>query len=131
MRAGSAFLPPKVESAFGSARLVKDKKAKRLGGRRRKPVTQTERNERLLRERQLLGERKCCRVKGQPSGDFVQNVISVGNRFNKVKRNYCVSPKIFFFFLLQMIKENGFLKCKHSLVVFTASLIQEDKGLRV
>lgn len=65
-----------------------------------------------------------------PSGDFVQNVVSVGSSFYKVEMNWYVSTKIFFF-LLQMIKENGFLKCKHSPVVFTASLIQEDKGLRV
>lgn len=51
----------------------------------------------------------------------MQNVIAVGNGFHKVKMNWCVSTE--FFFLLQMIKENGFLKCKHSLVVFTASLI--------
>ena len=44
--------------------------------------------------------------------------------------NWHVSTKIFFF-LLQMIKENGFLKCKHSLVVFTASLMSGDKGLEV
>lgn len=69
-------------------------------------------------------------MEGWPSCDFVQNVISVGNSFYKVKMNWCVSTKIFFF-LLQIIKENGFLKCKHSLVVFTASLMLGDKGLRV
>ena len=71
----------------------------------------------------------CC-VEGWPSGEFVQNLISVGNSFYRVKMNWHVSTKIFFF-LLQMIKENGFLKCKHSLVVFTASLMSGDKGLGV
>ena len=68
-------------------------------------------------------------MEGRPSGDFVENVMK---EVLQSQDELVVFVRRFFsFFLLQMIKENGFFKCKHSLVVFTASLIQEDKGLRV